>query len=373
VNGPEIDWPFAEMVLERFLFLWNEEKAIADSEFRQAVWYGNNFDSNIVILLRGGDCWRVRKSLELIQKIVEGAHNITVYGDFFDSLASILLQPIRSSKEDEERKLVYLIATNQDRSLDFGVSRLIHSFLYSRKGKTDIAFSILKIISAFVCQEDSDGTNEDNLETAADITNALIKTLIEEKNADVIWMSLELLSTKYDDDSYHSIFDPFIERGICEVLMCIMKTYPSDRNKIFLVIETIVYIIEKDSVHIDTFVSLGILNSLVKVFNKSPDQYECLRVIVDLVCTYNRNYISSFCALGVPRDSKFFEYVNSDSDSDSDDDGDGGDDNDDGSGGAFDNDAFDDDSDDDDSDDDDDEDIDFSDTCMASIPGVTRM
>lgn len=76
------------------LFLWNDEKTVADREFRQAVWYGDNFDSNIVILLQGGDCWTVRNSLELIQKVVEDAHNISIYGNFFNALASILLQPI---------------------------------------------------------------------------------------------------------------------------------------------------------------------------------------------------------------------------------------------------------------------------------------
>lgn len=87
---------------------------------------------------------------------------------------------------------MYLIATNQDRLFNFGVSRLIHSFLYSRMGKTDIACNFLKIFSAFLSQDGSNGSNENSLETAADITDALIKTLIEEINADVIEMSLEI-------------------------------------------------------------------------------------------------------------------------------------------------------------------------------------
>jgi hypothetical protein len=76
VNGPEttlscpdIGWSFAEAVLERFSFLWTKEletvgNRVNNSFFGKAVWRTNNFDSNMVKLLNGGDCWRLRKSLE---------------------------------------------------------------------------------------------------------------------------------------------------------------------------------------------------------------------------------------------------------------------------------------------------------------------
>lgn len=72
VNGPVIDWPFAEAVLERYLFLGTEELGTSvnmflDNSFSKAVWKGNCFKRNLVKLLGGGsDFWRVRKSLELL-------------------------------------------------------------------------------------------------------------------------------------------------------------------------------------------------------------------------------------------------------------------------------------------------------------------
>jgi hypothetical protein len=293
----------------------------------------NDFDLNIVILLQGGDCWRVRKSLELIQKIVGDAHNSIIRklirddDEMFDSLASILLQPIESSDENEKRSLVYLIAKNQDKSIDFGIARLIDSFLYSRKGKTDIARNVLKILTVFIDQEQ--GNEDFILNARSNIPKALIKTLIEEKDADIIKMSLELwIGLDQDVHDFNSMCSG--QEGICEALICIMKTHPSDRNKMFNVIYIILGIVchsGHDS-YIEEFITLGLLNSLVEVFNNCPDVNRIGPVagLVGFLCTYNRSWIEEFYALGIPKGSRFLQdtthLVNQDEEDDIDDDDD---------------------------------------------------
>jgi hypothetical protein len=133
----------------------------------------------MVKLLQGGKLLgRVSKSVELIQEIVDNVRYLTVSFGFFDSLASILLQPVLSPQEDEERILAYLIVKNQDKSIDCGISRLIDSFIYSRKRKTSVACNVLKIISRFIIQDNSDSDNEDNFQNALNIPKALVKVLI---------------------------------------------------------------------------------------------------------------------------------------------------------------------------------------------------
>jgi hypothetical protein len=114
VNGPVIDWPFAENVLERCLLLGAEEldanerclslgiEEFLHFSFGEEIWCCNYFENNITRLQRGGDCWRVRKSLELLLVMVEDQYKLSVSVETFNSLASILLQPLRSSLEDEE-------------------------------------------------------------------------------------------------------------------------------------------------------------------------------------------------------------------------------------------------------------------------------
>jgi hypothetical protein len=70
-------------MLKRFLILLTEEH-VQDVDFCQKVWNSNNFDSNMVKLLKGGDCWRIKKSLELIQNIVDNdlAYDLTVNVNF---------------------------------------------------------------------------------------------------------------------------------------------------------------------------------------------------------------------------------------------------------------------------------------------------
>jgi hypothetical protein len=314
LNCPEIDWPFAEAVLERFLFLWSTEEPCTYGGFLRIVWsWVNDFDLIIAKLLRGGDCWRVRKSLGLIQKII-GLHNNTFirksihdFDEMFDSLASILLQPIESSNEKEKRRLVYLIVKNQETSIDFGIARFIDSFLYSRKGKTDIDRNVLKILTAFIDQEQ--GNREDFFRgSTSKIPKALIKTLIEEKDADIIKMSLLLCSSL--DQKVHDFNSMCREQeGLCEALICIMKTYPSDRDDMINVIDVICGIFRHDD-YVEEFVALGLLNSLVEVFNNSPDDdYDDIPVLVGLLCTYNRSWIEKFYALGIPKRSRFWKRI----------------------------------------------------------------
>jgi hypothetical protein len=86
VNGSEIDWPFAEAVLREFAFIRNKDVMDNRGRGREVkVWRNNDFECNIIKLLRGGDCWRVRKSLQLIRSIFCDAFSseVMVTTDFF--------------------------------------------------------------------------------------------------------------------------------------------------------------------------------------------------------------------------------------------------------------------------------------------------
>jgi hypothetical protein len=112
VNGPVIDWPVAEMVLERCSFLFIEELAtvaniIEDTFFAKAIWSAVCFESSMVRLLEEGDCWKLRKLISLISTMVKTDCDLKVSTKILNSLASVLLQPLRSSPEDEEMKWVY--------------------------------------------------------------------------------------------------------------------------------------------------------------------------------------------------------------------------------------------------------------------------
>jgi hypothetical protein len=100
---------------------------------------------------------------------------------FFDALASIWCQPIRSSHEDEETKWFYLIVKNQDKAIDHGISRLIYSFLYSPQGKCAIMCDALSIMSTFV-NDDSPVKNIIYCLKAPYIPKAFVNILIELKD-----------------------------------------------------------------------------------------------------------------------------------------------------------------------------------------------
>jgi hypothetical protein len=96
VNGFIMEWPLAETVLERYLFLKTEELdewGSDDSSYN--VWEMDGFESNFAKLLKAGDCWRVRKSLELFLKMLGDKYDCGFEGstEIFESLASIILQP----------------------------------------------------------------------------------------------------------------------------------------------------------------------------------------------------------------------------------------------------------------------------------------
>jgi hypothetical protein len=271
-----------------------------DNDFRQCVW-NSNFDLNIVKLLKAGRLLgSVSKSVELIQKVVDDVHYLIVGVGFFDVLASILLQPVLSPQEDEERILAYLIVKNQDKSVDCGISRLIDSFIYSRKRKTNVACNVLKIISSYIVHDNSDNDNEDNFQNARNAPKALVKVLIEEKDENIIDMCLNLLIRLDSRDDYLSM----IAFGICEALMYIMKTFPLDQNKMDNVLDIIYEIIYYGD-HIEIFVSLGLIHSLVELYN-SPYEYNLIPSLVRSSCRYDEDIINQFIALGIPKGSNFF-------------------------------------------------------------------
>lgn len=117
VNRPNIDWNLAEVVLDRFSILCTEELMI-DRSFCQTVWNINNFEINLVKLLKGGDCWRLRRSFKLIQNIVVSAHDLTVSASFFDSMASVIWDLRFPGCVEEEQNWDYLFAKNQDTLTD---------------------------------------------------------------------------------------------------------------------------------------------------------------------------------------------------------------------------------------------------------------
>jgi hypothetical protein len=140
------------MVLGRFLIFWTVELGTVDGNaeetvFRENIWKFNDFDSNMVILLQGGNCWRVSKSLELMLKLVDGS-DLEISAELFDALASIVLHPVLADLLNEELQWAYLIAKNQEKAIDNGISRLINSYLYSWKGKSVINFNVINIIDA---------------------------------------------------------------------------------------------------------------------------------------------------------------------------------------------------------------------------------
>jgi hypothetical protein len=318
VNNSEIDWPFAEFVLERFSFLWTKEKAmihnkVEDSVFRQDVWYNNNFDDNMVKLLQEGDCWRVRKSLNLIDEIVDDADDLTVSVDIFNSLACILLQPMQSPEEYEERKWVHLIVKNQDKPINQDTSRLIDSFLFSEEGKVRISCNVLKIITTFINDntehdEDFQGgrSNEDNFIHASIIPKALVEILSEKKGntSHVIETCLQLLSF-LDYYNWDSIYiDLLVDFGICRALIALIEYYPHLDFRVRYVIDVMISISARGN-NIVCFTTPELFVALVEVFN-SPFHYENLPIFVKRLLAVHDDARKCFMSLGIPEGSSFF-------------------------------------------------------------------
>lgn len=51
VNGPEIDWPFAEALLEKFSFLWNDDLILRDILTTLETWKLKKQFGRIMILI----------------------------------------------------------------------------------------------------------------------------------------------------------------------------------------------------------------------------------------------------------------------------------------------------------------------------------
>jgi hypothetical protein len=94
----------------------------------EAVWDSHNFDRNVATLLGSRDISIVNKLLELFNTFQPFGSEFTISVEFFVALASILITL-------DDRKWMYLIAKNQDREIDHGISRLINSFLYHGRKK----------------------------------------------------------------------------------------------------------------------------------------------------------------------------------------------------------------------------------------------
>lgn len=328
VNCPVINWALAETILERYLFLWTEELATVDnvinkSVLRNTTWLMNGFDTNMVKLMGGGDCWRLRKPLEVLSKLIDNDRDcdIVVSAEFFDSLASIISHPMRSSLDDEEMKWAYLITSNQDKVIDHGISRLINSYLYSKKGKTSIAYNLLKILSALVLK-DSTSVNSYYLSIVPNIPQALINILCEEKeNADIIEICLALVYRNFSfhreilsENSYENITvlgENYIRCGICKALIPIIDMYMSHVSKLKNALEIISCIINynmyTDDQHKYTrlFADAGLLQILVVAFNSRYISAE-IPALVKILCTGDEDVTEEFHKLGIPKRSYFF-------------------------------------------------------------------
>jgi hypothetical protein len=265
VKGPTIDWAFAKLILKRYLFLatenfdtnddsdldTNEDGDSFDSNFCGHIWNDNHFDSYVVTLLNGGDCWRVSKSLELLADIASDESDLTVGIELFDALASIILQPLTelSDLEDEEMKWVYLIHKNQANTIDHGILRWINSFLYSRKAKRAIAVNAVRLIN-----------------------------------------------TLFNDE-------------YCEFLMSTMNDDPwSDINKINNTLKISFICCNKE--HIPRFITAGLLMALVLLFWSIQDSQQHnvkdLKRLVQKLCAYDEDIVQQFHDLGIPEGSDFF-------------------------------------------------------------------
>jgi hypothetical protein len=202
--------------------------AMEPDEFLEAVWDSHNFEINIVRLLGSGDISIVNKLLESFNKFQPFGSEVTLCAAFFDALASILIKV-------DDRKWMYLIAKNQDREIDHGISRLINSFLCSRKEKENIICNVLELLCNLTEQLD----DINNRQSILDVPNkALVQVLSEENvNDKIINYSITFLAAvaSYDsgrdaevesmtEESYQIVRVDLVRFGIREVLMPIFTS-----------------------------------------------------------------------------------------------------------------------------------------------------
>jgi hypothetical protein len=321
VDNPQnkVNWPLAEMVLERFSFLWAEELSTVDfvienSVFGKEVWKANRFYSNMVELLEGADRWRVRKSLEILSKLVDmdGDCDLSLSNGFFESLASIILQPEQAIFVDKERVWIHLIAKNQNKTIDQGISRLINSFLYSRKEEIKIVGNVMNII--YISTYKRNGIrNCIHLSQAESIPKALVSILVNGiEHSSIIFACFAVLQSLFKSlnksNDFDDLYSSFEDCGICEALMTIMKVYKNDNDIIRDVLWIIHCVVDNGEPYI---VEAGLLKALVEAFDNNkrinnncvkylPNHLKDLKKIVIILNEWDPKLYRELRSMGMP-------------------------------------------------------------------------
>jgi hypothetical protein len=218
---------------------------------------------------------------------------------------------------------------NKEREIDRDVSRLINSFLYSRKERRAITYNALRIMHAFIDQLPHNQAKTVRLWKGENIFEALVKVFIEEKhNTDISRVSLHLASTfvtlddngtaaasvltaptgdftflRHGNDLRRVCFK-FVNCGICEALMGIMKFYISDQDKINFALKIVIF---ASIVSIKDLIAAGLLEVLSQVYNFSYHN-RVFGNIVKILCLYDNNITYVFYKLGIPRVSSCFNW-----------------------------------------------------------------
>jgi hypothetical protein len=135
----------------------------------------------------------------------------------------------------------------------------------------------------------------------------LVKVLIEENsNKEIIKISLDIFYRLPKSNFFHGI-DLAIPcyNGICEALILILKTYGTDRDIVQNVFFLINHIVTLDR-NIPIFITAGLLETLVAVYNTpAKDLMRCKRIVGYLV-EYDEDIFQQFYELGVPEGSSLF-------------------------------------------------------------------
>jgi hypothetical protein len=335
VNGPGRDWIFAAKIVERFTSCYwalieseddddsdGDDDELEPEEFLQAVWASYNFQRNLARLFCSGNVSIVNKLLESFDHINPFSSEVPLSAKIFDSLASILITV-------DDRKWIYLIAKNQEKEIDHGISRLINSYLCTQKDKDVVICNALKLMWSYTdehfvksrCLYESNSGNMININilAAPNMFKALVKIISEERMNDTIMeYCLHFLSSLL---SYNSIEQPgtteaslqivrvdLVRFGICELLIPLLGG-----SRYVIKALTITHFISKCPEYIPRFITMGLLPILVQIFHtpKYSNHNSYDKIIKDL-CNYDSNIGERFHELGVPKKSKkrcFMTYL----------------------------------------------------------------
>jgi methenyltetrahydromethanopterin cyclohydrolase len=98
-----------------------------------------------------------------------------------------------------------------------------------------------------------------------------------------------------------------VARGICETLIPIIKIYAFDTDKIDDA-TTIIDFIVNDPENVPRFLSAGLLEALVRVFNLQDVDviHSSLTSIIRQLCKYDSSIVQHFHNLGIPEGSSLF-------------------------------------------------------------------